>query len=230
MITERLAQGYLLTRPRNWLVVDSVREIPQGTNSGWDALVDGWGELGASLVTVAKPTGWQDEFLRTLGEVVDATERITIANENGDSYAYREARPTAGTRSGATQLYEFTLAGARAPEENAFVELVTSTGNGAGTAKAQGQVTRASGMTVTIRFDEPVDWDDLRGQGEITTTTSTVVFRMQREALGQLHAGRARNPGVLAALIDGQAEAPRRCPVAPDGPAGSEALPRSALA
>jgi hypothetical protein len=63
-------------------------------------------------------------------------------------------------------------------------------------------------MTVTIRFDEPVDWNDLQGQGEITTTTSTVVFRMQREALGQLRAGRARNPGVLAAIVDGQAQPP----------------------
>ena len=84
-------------------------------------------------------------------------------------------------------------------------------------------------MTVTIRFDEPVDWDDLRGQGEITTTTSTVVFRMQREALGQLHAGRARNPGVLAALIDGQARPPAAAPSPRTGQQAPEALPRSAL-
>ena len=205
---QRLAQGYLLTRPRNWLVVDSVREIPQGTNSGWDALVAGWDRLTASQVTTVQPTGEQDAFLATLDDVVDATERITVAGENGDSYPYRKATPTAGTRSGATQLYEFTLAGARAPEENTFVQLVTGTGDGAGTAKVRGQVTRASGMTITIRFDEPVDWNDLQGQGEITTTTSTVVFRMQREAIGQLRTGRARNPGVLAALVDGQARPP----------------------
>ena len=63
-------------------------------------------------------------------------------------------------------------------------------------------------MTITIRFDEPVDWNDLRGQGEITTTSSTVVFRMQREALSQLRTGRGRNPGVLRALVDGQADPP----------------------
>jgi AAA domain len=205
---QRLAQGYLLTRPRRWLVVGSTREIPQNVNSGWDALVAGWNDLIASLATTARPTGQQDAFLSTLGEVIDATERITTASEVGDSYPYREAKPTAGTRSGAAQSYEFTLAGARVPDEGAFVQVATRADSGAGTAKARGQVTRTSEMTITIRFDEPVDWNDLQGQGEITTTTSTVVFRMQREALGQLRTGRARNPGVLAALVDGQAQPP----------------------
>jgi hypothetical protein len=205
---QRLAQGYLLTRPRNWLVVGSTRDIPQYANSGWDALVAGWNDLMASLATTARPTGQQDAFLSTLGEVIDAAERITTASEVGDSYPYREAKPTAGTRSGASQSYEFTLAGARVPDEGAFVQVATRAGSGAGTAKARGQVTRSSGMTITIRFDEPVDWNDLQGQGEITATASTVVFRMQREAVGQLRVGRARNPGVLAALLDGQAGPP----------------------
>jgi hypothetical protein len=134
--------------------------------------------------------------------VIDATERITTENETSQGYPYREAKPTAGARSGSAQLYEFTLAGARAPDEGAFVQ-VTSGG-----ANTRGQVTRVTGMTVTIRFDEPVDWNDLQGQGEITTTPSTVVYRMQREAVGQLRSGRARNPGVLAALVDRQAQPP----------------------
>ncbi len=205
---QRLAQGYLLTRPRAWRVVDSPQEIPQGSTSGWDALVAGWGQLNASQAATFRPTGKQDAFLRTIGLVIDETERIALATETGDSYPYREARPTAGSRSGATQAYEFTLAGARIPEQGAFVQVACRSAAGAGAVRVRGQVTRASGMTITIRFDEPVDWNDLRGQGEITTTSSTVVFRMQREALSQFRTGRARNPGVLRALIDGQADPP----------------------
>jgi hypothetical protein len=205
---QRLAQGYLLTRPRAWRVVDSPYGIPQGSACGWDALVAGWDQLTASLATTSGPTERQDAFLSMLGEVIDATERITSASEGGDSYPYREARPTGGSRSGATQAYEFTLAGVRVPQENAFVQVATRAGSGAAAISVRGQVTRVSGMTITIRFDEPVDWNDLRGQGEITTTSSTVVFRMQREALSQLRTGRARNPGVLRALVDGQADPP----------------------
>lgn len=225
---QRLAEGYLLTRPASWLVVNSVREIPQGVNSGWDALVASWDQLRTSQVAAPQPTGPQDAFLHTLGEVIDATERITTANEDGDSYPYRLVKPTAGTRSGATQLYEFTLAGGRVPEEHAFVQLVTPASNGAGTAKVRGQVTRTNGMTITIRFDDPVDWNDLRGQGQISTTTSTAVFRMQRDALDQLKMGRGRNPGVLSALVDGQA----RHPAAARPPRRSRhapAVPRSAF-
>ena len=204
---QRLAQGYLLTRPRDWRAVDSPQAIPQGSTSGWDTLVAEWRGLMASLATTSQPTERQEAFLSTLGEVIDATERITTASE-GDSYHYREAKPTGGSRSGATQAYEFTLAGASAPEENAFVQVATRAGTGGGAIRARGQVTRLTGMTITIRFDEPVDWNDLQGQGEIMTTTSTVVFRMQREALSQLRQGRARNPGLLRALIDGQAQPP----------------------
>lgn len=206
---QRLAQGYLLAQPPRWHVVPSPEGIPQRADSGWDALVAGWDALTSSLAMTARPTERQDAFLRTLGGVIDATERIMTASGEGcDSYPYREAKPTGGSRSGATQAYEFVLAGSRVPEENAFVQAATQTGADAGTVRVRGQVTRVSGKTITIRFDEPVDWNDLRGQGEITTTASTVVFRMQRAALGQLRTGRARNPGVLPALIDGQARPP----------------------
>jgi hypothetical protein len=212
---QRLAQGYLLVRPRDWLMVDSTRDIPQGTVNGWDQLVQGWDELSAAMATTAPPTSQQDGFLRTLGEVVDATERITTSEDAGQSFPFREARPTAGTRSGATQLYELTLAGARAPEEGAFVQVAAGDG-----VRVRGQVTLADGMTVRVRFDEAIDWNDLRGQGEITTTTSTVVYRMQREAVSQFRSGRARNPGVLAALVDRYAPppTPRQPPPRPEYP------------
>jgi hypothetical protein len=205
---QRLAEGYLLTRPARWVVVSSVREIPQGTDPGWGALTSGWEVLAASMATTAPPTEEEDRFLETLAGVIDATERITTATESGTTYPYREAKPTAGTRSGATQSYEFALAGSAAPDDRAFVQVVTRDSSGTGTTRARGQITRVSGMQVTIRFDELVNWNDLRGQGEISTTASTVVYRMQREALRQLRTGRARNPGVLQALVGGKARLP----------------------
>ncbi len=86
-------------------MVDSPQAIPSGSASGWDALVAGWGQLNASLAATFRPTGNQDAFLRTVGLVIDETERITLATETGDSYPYREARPTAGSRSGATRAW-----------------------------------------------------------------------------------------------------------------------------
>jgi len=201
---QRLAAGYLLTRPARWVVVSSVGEIPQGADPGWGALTSGWDTL-ASMATTAPPTEEENGFLGTLGEVIDATERITTATESGTAYPYREAKPTGGARSGATQWYEFALAGSAAPDDGAFVQVVTRDSSGTGAARARGQVTRVNETQVTIRFDEPVDWNDLRGQGEVSTTASTVVYRMQREALRQLRTGRARNPGVLQALVEGKA-------------------------
>ena len=201
---QRLAQGCLLVRPRKWLAVNSPQEIPQGTASGWNLITREWAGLGASLAISTPPTGPQDAFLGTLGGVIDATERITADSDSGQSYPYRGVKPTAGRRSGATQLYEFTLAGARVPDEGEFVQVAAASDR----AKARGQITRVNDMTVTIWFDEAVDWNQLQGQGEITTMTKTIVYRMQREAVGQFRSGRARNPGVLDALLNRRAQPP----------------------
>jgi hypothetical protein len=56
----RLAQGCLLVRPRNWLVVDSAPDIPRGADPGWDLLAREWAGMAASLATSAPPTGPQD--------------------------------------------------------------------------------------------------------------------------------------------------------------------------
>lgn len=197
---QRLAEGHLLVRPQGWLTVNSHYEIPRGTSSGWQHLVSAWDALTADLAATAVPTGAQDGFLRALGAVIDATERITTENE-GQRYPYRTASATGGKRIGATQRYEFVLAGVNAPEKGTFVQM-------AGASRARGQVTRVDGMTVTIRFDDPVDWNELTGQGELVTTDNSVAYRMQREAVSQLRSGKALNPGVLTALVEGWAYPP----------------------
>jgi len=204
---QRLAEGHLLVRAPGWLTVDSTRGIPPGVTSGWEQLVQAWDALTGDLAVTAPPTTPQEDFLRRLGGVIDATERIMTANEDGQRYPYGEVEPAGSKRSGASQLYDFRLAGVRAPEERAFVEVT-------GPARARGQVTRIDGMTVTVKFDDLVDWRDLAGQGELVTTKSGVVYRMQREAVGQLRSGKARNPGVLAALVEGR--------VRPPGPGGQQ--------
>lgn len=210
---QRLAKGYLATQTSRWMVVSSVDRIPAGADPGWGVLVGGWNAVSASLATAPPPTQDEHGFLRTLGQVIDATERITTAIEASATYSYREVMPTGGARSGAMQSYKFTLSGSVTPDDGTFVQVVTRASSGVGTVRARGQVTQASGMQVTIRFDEPVDWGDLQGQGEISTTANSVVYRMQREALRQLRTGQARNPGLLQAVVEGEA----RLPVSPQG-------------
>lgn len=200
---ERLAQGYLLLRARGWTLAGSTSELPDWARSCWDQLVQGWDALTRDLATTAPPTAPQEDFLRHLSAVIDATERLVTEND-GERYPYREVRPTGGRRSGLSQIYDFALAGVRIPDERAFIVV-------SGSAGSRGQVTRVEGRTITVRFDELIDWGDLAGQGEVVTTKSSVVYRMQRQAVGQLRSGQARNPGLLAALVDGRVNPPPAC-------------------
>jgi ATP-dependent RNA/DNA helicase IGHMBP2 len=207
---QRLARACLLLRPSGWQVVGSTRDIPQGATSCWTLIDAEWRRLTESLAVSGQPTAAQEAFLRTLSAVIEATRRITTDRDaDGSGYPYSAALPTAGARSGAAQLYEFTIAGARVPDLGVFVQVSPVAASAAGIrVMSRGQVTRADGGTVTIRFDEPVNWNDLQGQGEITPTTNDVVYRQQRTAVAQLRSGRARNPGILAVLVNGRAEPP----------------------
>ena len=63
-------------------------------------------------------------------------------------------------------------------------------------------MTRTAGRSVTVRFDQPVDWDRLPRQGQLEETFSRVVYEKQREAVDQLRTGQARNPSVLSVMAD----------------------------
>ena len=84
-------------------------------------------------------------------------------------------KPTAGRRSGISPVYEFVLA-AEVPEEDTFVQV-------RGEPQQRGRVTRTADRSVTVRFDQPVDWDRIPRQGRLEETFSRVVYEKQREAV-----------------------------------------------
>ncbi|HUN36797.1 MAG TPA: AAA domain-containing protein [Trebonia sp.] len=209
---EKLADGHLRIRARGWEIRPTIEDLPKdgSARSGWDQVFREWQQvIGAQRVT-ALPTSQQDQFLAQLSAVIDAAERITTTAD-APSYAYRRVEATGGRRSGDRQYFEFELADERVPDKDTYVVL-------SGGTRGRGQVTRVAGSRVTIKFDDPVSWTDLEGQGEITETASTVVYQTQRTAVRQLRDGRARNPGVLAALVDGQARPPAVRPATGEPP------------
>jgi hypothetical protein len=195
----RIAQGCLLLRPAGWQPVHEHRQIPQGSQSYWPLLVREWEQLRAESATergapqISVP---QAAFLDTVDGVIDATRRISAESARSTRpFPYRSVASTSGQRYGTRAVYEFELAGRRRPEEGSFVQIK-------GEPEQRGQVTRISGPSATVRFDEPVDWRNISQQGELEVTFSDVVYAKQRDAVALLRSQQAHGTALLPALVD----------------------------
>jgi hypothetical protein len=197
----RVAHGCLLVRPTAWQPVYEYREIPQGSDAYWSKLTKEWERLGARSAeeTGAPPlTGPQSAFLDTVGKLIDATEEITTNGARSTRpFPYGAVTATGGERYGTRAVYEFRLVTGRRPEERAFVQV-------RGEPEQRGQVTRVADSSVTVRFDQPVDWARIPQQGELEITLSSIVYAKQREAVALLRARQSRSPGLMPALVEHQ--------------------------
>lgn len=203
---DRLARHYLLLHPGGWTRVQHLRELGEHLDSCWRLLEQRWRQLvehQAEQAAAPALPPHHEAFLDTVGQVIDANERIAAAAaEDERPYPYREVKPVGEQRQGAHAVYGFALAGGDLPEERAFVRV-------RGEPERRGQVVRVDGDLATVRFDEPVDWNRLPKVGELEATTSTVVFTVQREAVTRLRDRRSRNPHLLAALVDARTRSVR---------------------
>ncbi|MEU0395880.1 AAA domain-containing protein [Streptomyces sp. NPDC006208] len=195
----RLSQGCLLLRPTEWRVCYDAREVPQGSDAYWPMLAEEWLRIGdrrAAERGAPALTAEQTQFLDTVDQLIDASETITTeAARSAEPFPYASVGSTGGQRHGTRAVYEFRLAGPRRPEEGAYVRI-------RGRSGYRGQVTRAAGASVTVRFDQPVDWAHIDQQGELEITPNSVVYGRQREAVALLRARQARSTGLLPALVD----------------------------
>ncbi|MGW9209711.1 DEAD/DEAH box helicase [Embleya sp. NPDC055664] len=199
----RLAERYLRVRPPGWRLVHEPREIPAGSDAYWPRLDAAWTGLLAAHSTahgVPAPTDRSAGLLETLDRLIDATQRIDgEKTRTAPPFPYRAVSATGERRRGTRAVYRFHLVGGWTPQEGAFVQL-------RGGSERRGQVIRvvAEGghEIATVRFDEPVAWDDLAHQGELETTPTDVVYRKQREAVARLRTGQEANPALLPLLTE----------------------------
>jgi hypothetical protein len=206
---QRLVQGHLFLRPARWVMEPELRRIPEGSNAHWPRIGGEWKKLtrdqaaerGAPRLSVE-----QAAYLDTLERLIDADERITT-EASAQLYPYRKVTSTGERRYRANAVYEFQIAGGRLPQEGTFVRVC-------GEQEFKGQVMRVEEDRATVRFHDAIDWDRIKGQGELEETPNRTVYAKQREAVAMLRDRRAGNTGLLPAIVDHQ--------VRPIGPSSAE--------
>jgi hypothetical protein len=196
----RLARGCLQLRPGRWKATFELRQIPAGARAHWTRILTEWtncAQATAEQRGTPELTARQTAFLDILDRLIDADEKITTETaKSARPFPYRDVVPTGERRRGTHPVYEFILTGGgQAPEQSAFVQV-------RGEPEQRGQVTRVEDSAVTVRFDQPVDWDRIARQGALEVTPSSVVYDKQREAVTLLRTRQARNPSLLSVMVD----------------------------
>ncbi|GAB3988309.1 hypothetical protein GCM10029978_110360 [Actinoallomurus acanthiterrae] len=207
---KNLAKCHLMLRPPGWRLAYELRRVPEGMNAHWPTITRAWQDRQAEQAARQGAPPLNDErsaYIATLSALVDEEQRIRT-DAAPQLYPYRAVAPTGEQRYRANAVYDFDLAGGRAPEERTFVQIH-------GQSDLRGQVTRVTGRRATVRFHQAVDWDRVQGQGELEETPSSTVYDKQREAIALLRDGQARNTGILPALVDHRV---RPIPAARDEP------------
>ncbi|GLZ43297.1 AAA domain-containing protein [Actinokineospora sp. NBRC 105648] len=197
----RLSQGCLLVRSPGWRRVLALRDLPPTANAQWETVDAQWQALlrdrnadhGPAELAAAE-TG----FLDSVGRLIEATQELTTAEAGAEPpYPYRAVKPVGERRHGTLAVYEFELVGGRVPAGDTYVQV-------RGEREQRGQVTRVAERSVTVRFDNPVDWERMSQTGELERTQNTITFAKQREAVELLRDRRARNGALLSGLVDGR--------------------------
>ncbi|MEV0279594.1 AAA domain-containing protein [Streptomyces sp. NPDC050610] len=195
----RLAQSCLVVRPHGWRLALELRGLPDDADAYWEELVRAWHGLGeerAEACRVPRITEAQEAYLDSVDRVIDATEEIATRYERRAApFPYGKVLATGGRRNTPSARYEFLLVGAERPSAGAFVCLQ-------GDSESRGQVERVEDRSVTVRFDQPVSWEDLPQRGALEITPNAVVYRKQRQAVAALRARDTSNHRLLDVLVE----------------------------
>lgn len=197
-----LSESAVVIKPQRWLLVSDAREIPHGSESFWVVIKNEFDKAG-STTGPASPqatpvTSDHTRYLDRLDDVIDATERITVAEASLNVFPFRRVGSAGERRRGAQAVYIFHIAGDRVPELKTHIRVREQQQLG-------GRVTVVDGRAVTVAFDTRVDYDALPKQGTLEESSNSVVFDTQRDAVGKLRSDESINRHLLRVLVDGDA-------------------------
>lgn len=214
---DRLAQGCLLLRPRGWNLVNDPRTIPAGAEAFWTTIEEEYRQLlhdRAIQPSDGPITDDQARYLERIDEMIDAAEGIELAEGNREAYPYARIDAASGQRRGRRGIYTFHVVGGQLPVPGTYVQVAG--------LPDRGRVRVVDEDDVTVAFDDLVDYDSLPPQGQLVVPANTIVHQREREAVNLLRTAQGRNPGLLAALVDGRVAPLTPSPIEPTDPLDDE--------
>jgi len=194
---EKLARHALVLRcPAGWWLFPQLVDVPRNIRAPWPLLVKAWTDLQDARPPGAMPPH-HETFLDLLTEVVEASRDIeTKRQRDSPPVPYRQKSSTREERHSTRGVYAFTLLRPGQLSAGSMINLSCD-------ENIRGRVLAVRDSEVVIRFEPGVDYRRIPEQGTLRSLPSDRVFRTQLETVDALRRGKALDPTLLAAIVDG---------------------------
>lgn len=175
-------------------------------NAHWDLLWDAWQQVQPAAVAEAKQMPpHHAQFLDMLRELVVADRDIKRRQiESSKPWLYRQCLAAREKRYSARGVYDFVLVGPETIPVKTQVEVLGHE------TQLHGKVVGCTGLTVTVRFRDTVDFRSIPQQGTLRESFSDRTYRAQLDAIELLAGAESANPRLLSVLVDAQLTPYRR--------------------
>ncbi len=197
---ERLSKGALRLRASGFYLYDELREIPKGNTNFWAQINQSWRSFELQQESEQGPqpdfTYAHQQYLDKIEALIDVTYQLEQEkNKLNAGLTYRKVAAVGAKRDAPRDIYAFHLVDFPQLNEKSMLRVKD-------VPDLQGRVLDITGMKLTVKFENLVDWKRIPPSGNLEPIVSPVIYRKQRAALQLLRTNEAKNRYLLPALVD----------------------------
>jgi hypothetical protein len=194
---DEIVRGGFALAARSWRIYRHPGDLPQYLNARWAAVKNAWrsrprpdgGTGGPEL-----PASYA-RYLDDLQRLVDKAREIELSGTPSDRMCrYQRITPAAVQRRTAQSVYKFQAMGGSRLAAGTRVHIDDH-------PDLRGEVTDIRESLITVRFDQPIDFNRIPQLGGFVASPNTTSLDKQAEAIEILREQRGQNPRLLDALV-----------------------------
>ena len=196
---DEIVRGEFALSAMSWRLYDHPRELPEYLDARWPAVKQAWHSRprreGTKSLTDTLPRSHRD-YLDDLQLIIEKARGIELTGKPTDRMCrYQRITPAAAQRRTAQSIYKFQLMGDSRLVAAAKVHIDEHPG-------LRGEIKEIRESLVTVKFDQPVDFNHIPALGAFVASPNTTSLDKQAEAVEALRDRRSRNPRLLDVLVD----------------------------
>lgn len=204
----------------SWQLYDHPGDLPQRLDARWPEVREAWRDrpkIDGNGGRQELPARYQD-YLDDLQKIVEKAREIELADTLSDRICrYQRITPAAVRRRTAQSVYKFQLMGESRLIAGAKVRIEEH-------SDLRGTVSEIRESLITVRFDQPVDFNRIPQLGAFLLSDDTTTLNKQAEAIETLREQRERNSRLLDALVGHDFLPLRPAPATPREPLDASQL------
>jgi AAA domain-containing protein len=196
---DEIVRGGFALAARQWQLYDHPRDLPQQLDARWPEVKTAWRSRPKPDGTAASQQtlpGRHQRYLDDLKQIIDKALEVELSGTSSERMCrYQRITPAATRRRTAQSVYKFQLMGDFRLVAGSKVHIDEHPG-------LRGTITEIRESLITVRFEQPLDFDHIPPLGAFVASPNTIGLDKQAEAIHTLREQRAQNPRLLDVLVD----------------------------